>query len=158
MKLTLEKIREYVDSRTYDRGMKYYLDNMLHSTVQMGQLLKGRCRGSMPYSYYVQVALDSSCAEKIAIKSSKCSCPVHYQCKHIAALLIAWHKKPDEFRQQQELVNYFSKQKKAWLIDVLLEFGEKDSEVLERLFKIKDGKARRTRKGREVGSKCSTEM
>lgn len=64
-----------------------------------------------------------------------------------SGLLIAWNNKPDSFRNQQELIAYLTKQKKDWLVELLLEFAEKDSEILERIFKIKDGKARRTRKG-----------
>lgn len=144
------KIKSYLGDRSHSLGMDYYNRNMVHSTVKMGALLKGRCMGSEPYSYYVEVLFDVKQLSKITIDKAKCSCPVRYYCKHIAALLIAWNNKPDSFRNQQELIAYLTKQKKDWLVELLLEFAEKDSEVLERIFKIKDGRARRTRKGREI--------
>lgn len=146
----LSTIENYVGKRSYDLGKNYYQDDMVHSTVQMGALLKGRCQGSQGYSYYVEVLFDIK-QSPATINSEKCSCPVSRHCKHIAALLIAYYTAPHTFREQKELISYFSKQKKDWLIELLLEFAEKDDNLLERLFKIKDGKARRrARKGQEI--------
>lgn len=146
----LSTIENYVDQRSYHLGKEYYNDNMIHSTVQMGALIKGKSRGSQGYSYYVQVLFDIT-QSPATIDSAKCSCPVSHYCKHIAALLFAYHVEPHIFREQTELISYFSKQKKDWIIELLLEFAEKDDKLLERLFKIKDGKARRRpRKGKEI--------
>ncbi len=137
----LSTIEEYVDRQSYGRGKDYYNRNMIHSTVQMGALLKGRCKGSQGYSYYVQVLFDVKQSPAI-INSANCSCPVSHYCKHIVALLLAYHNESRNFREQTELISYLSKQKKDWLIELLLEFAEKDDKLLERLFKIKDGRAR----------------
>ncbi|MCF7799986.1 SWIM zinc finger family protein [Candidatus Babeliales bacterium] len=82
----------------------------------------------------------------ILIEDTLCSCPVKYRCKHTAALLIAYHHNPNDTRDQQELIQYFSKQTKNNLIETLLSLGERDLKIFEHLFKIKDGKVRKKRK------------
>ncbi|KKR95752.1 MAG: hypothetical protein UU47_C0026G0009 [candidate division TM6 bacterium GW2011_GWE2_41_16] len=148
----LKKIEKEFGMITYERGEAYYQQNMVHSIVQMGQLYKARCKGSQPYSYFVELLIEQDAKGHKNISELKCSCPVGNDCKHVVALVLTIYHDSHEIRHQKDLMSYFSRQTKDFLIELLMELAEKDDKILERFFKIKDGKARRRRRGRETES------
>jgi uncharacterized Zn finger protein len=96
-KLTKQDIRDHVDERSYERGEDYAADGAIFDTRRQGNVLKGRCQGSEDEPYCVEVTLDGD-----GIVASDCSCPVGDACKHVAALLLCWLKKPRDFRVMPE--------------------------------------------------------
>jgi len=71
------------------RGMDYFSKGMVSKVEshQDGQLITATVRGSGRKSYYSQIRLDVANNQVIDIHGS-CSCPVHFNCKHVAAALL----------------------------------------------------------------------
>lgn len=149
LNLSIENIRTIFGPAVYERGMEYYTQNMIHSAVLMESGLKARCHGSMGYSYFLDVTCEPSPNGTTTIKSVKCSCPQRGYCKHIAALLLTWHHKPDIFKKQDDLATFLGKQTKEDLVALIFKLCEKDAKLLEQLFKLSEKKVVKRRGARK---------
>ncbi|KKP29528.1 MAG: Zinc finger domain-containing protein [candidate division TM6 bacterium GW2011_GWF2_30_66] len=141
-KVSLDDIKKLAGPVIFDRGNNYYLDDHIHSTFKMGSFIKAGCVGSEGYSYFVEVFFGISEHNKAIITETRCSCPYWATCKHVVAVLLTWHHKPSSFRNIEELAQYLSGQKKDWLISFIMELGQKDLSIVERLYEKMDGIAR----------------
>jgi uncharacterized Zn finger protein len=115
-KITEADIRQWVDEQSFGRGLRYFRDAHIHSTRIAGTMLKGRCDGSQDEPYQVQVTLGPA-----GIAAGYCSCPVGYagQCKHAAALLLAWIEDPNTFMVVEDLATSLDRRSKADLIALI---------------------------------------
>ncbi len=80
---------EQLDPRYLARGVDYFQHNMVTelSIRPNGKTITGKVRGSGHYNYKVNIKLSKN-ARGLSI-DGECSCPVTYDCKHVAALLLA---------------------------------------------------------------------
>jgi len=62
-----------------------------------GTSIEGRVQGSAPMAYRANIALLPAADGSVAIRGS-CTCPVGYNCKHVAALLIESMARPGSTR------------------------------------------------------------
>lgn len=87
-------IERLVGRRNVRRGWEYYDDGALVETFRQESLLKATCIGSSRDPYFVQARFTDNNEME-----SRCSCPVGQSgnCKHVAALLIAWMERPQAF-------------------------------------------------------------
>src|SRR5262249_54849151 len=115
-------------------------DGAIFDTRQQGNVLKGRCQGSEDEPYCVEVTLDSD-----GIVASDCSCPVGIACKHVAALLLCWLKKPRDFRIVEDLDVSLERRSKAELIVLIKRMLEQRPD-LEPLVEVPVRQARNTGK------------
>jgi uncharacterized Zn finger protein len=101
--LTEQAVRKYVGERSYDLGGEYLSDGAVNRRKLEGATITADVRGTANKPYRVRVHL--ACGKghgKIA--SADCSCPVGSgACKHVAAVLLAWCKKPDSFATDEPL-------------------------------------------------------
>lgn len=87
-------IRARVGARNFDKAIAYHAWGAVHRGRIEGSSLFARCEGSGHEVWRVRVALDSA-----GVRGAHCSCPVGEDgtCKHVAATLLAWAHRPEEF-------------------------------------------------------------
>jgi uncharacterized Zn finger protein len=108
-----EAIRARVGERSFARGAEYFRTGAIFDARQQGATLKARCRGSQGGPYRVEAELDET-----GIGSADCSCPVGGggSCKHVAALLLTWLERPEQFVEREALDSALDRRSKAELI------------------------------------------
>ncbi len=106
------EIRAQVGARNLTEGRRY-AERRLTRTQRKGDTLLADCQGSRPVPYHVEVTLAAD-----GIEDAECSCPVGGggQCKHVAAVLLAWREAPEEFVEARDLDALLEKRSKAELI------------------------------------------
>jgi len=88
-------IKSYIPDPYFARGKSYYRNGHISETVRRGNVIEGDCEGSEYDPYRVEVTLGSR-----GIEGNECSCPMGGDCKHVVALLLAWHHEPEAFEDQ----------------------------------------------------------
>lgn len=85
---TLDDVVDLASDVTIARAQEYVLQQRVVSLEKHGGLLLGRVRGSGKNIYHQEIALiDIDGSVKL---NGECSCPVGYNCKHVAAVLIRY--------------------------------------------------------------------
>lgn len=89
-KITEAKIRRWVGSTYAQRGRTYFRNGHVVTIRWRGNVLTGKVQGSEyePYTVSVKFGRGNNDLE------GDCSCPVGYDCKHVAALLYAFLDAP----------------------------------------------------------------
>lgn len=125
-KLTEKAIRQRFDDRSLERGRKYFHNGAIFETRRQGSMLKALCEGSMPQPYRVRVSFDEK-----GITDAECSCPVGDggYCKHVAALLLTWRERPDDFVEVEELDASLERRSKAELIALIKQMLARQPEL-----------------------------
>lgn len=114
---TVDNIRKYFPDVYFERGMDYYQKGyVVELDYEMGQkntiLLHSEVAGSGKDNYRVKI--------KYQPKGSKaeidgvCSCPMRYNCKHVAATLIAFLSQ-DEVVHEKQHIPQLSEEVNSWL-------------------------------------------
>lgn len=118
-KFTEATIRDRIDNRSFERGQQYFRENAIYNTRKQGLTLKGESEGSSGGPYNLQVTFDTK-----TITNADCSCPVGAggRCKHVAALLLTWLAKPNEFLEIEELDTTLNRMTKEELIALVKTF------------------------------------
>jgi len=111
-----DDIPKRVGERSFERGRRYFQGGAIRNARRQGPTLKAYCEGSRPEPYRVQVTFGSK-----GIEEADCSCPVGAggHCKHVAALLLTWLHRPEEFREVEELDKALERRSKAELIALI---------------------------------------
>lgn len=127
-----DDIRQWVSSKSYERGFRYYKNNVVTDPKRQGMMIKAYCHGSMPQPYCVCVHFDAD-----GIAEADCSCPVGSggHCKHVAALLLTYLNDPDEFREIKEVDDVLEHRSKEDLICLIKEMLDRRPE-LENLLEV----------------------
>lgn len=86
-------IRRFAGEKNYADGKKNFRNDLLHNLHKQGMMLKGDYSGP-----------DGRLAMKVTFDirgptSATCTCGNRGQCKHIAALLVAWQQQPWAFTE-----------------------------------------------------------
>jgi hypothetical protein len=94
------QIEGRVGRRGLRRGWDYFQSGAIFNARRQGSTLKAFCTGSSVSAYRVQVTFDHH-----NVIEADCSCPVGRggYCKHVAALLVCWRERPQEFTNVEEL-------------------------------------------------------
>lgn len=88
MNFDIQQLRKYFAPHIFERGVAIHHQNRVNhfSISEDASLIEAQVMGSQRVPYQVQIR---TAAEKNKnISYAKCSCPMSYQCKHIAATLI----------------------------------------------------------------------
>lgn len=109
-------IRERVGETSFARGVEYFRSGAIFNPRRQSATLKAQCAGSSAPFYRVQATLDDG-----AIVDANCSCPVGSGgfCKHIAALLLTWNDRPQEFVEVEAFGTALERRSKAELITLI---------------------------------------
>ncbi|MDB5300750.1 MAG: hypothetical protein JWO87_2413 [Phycisphaerales bacterium] len=113
--LTEKQILHLVGERSVRLGREYVADGSLFETRVQGRSIRARCHGNSGGPYRVLASFNESGI------SSDCSCPVGDggQCKHVAALLIAWMREPGQFAAVEEIDQALKNRSKEELVAIL---------------------------------------
>lgn len=111
-----KSICRLVGERSFARGERYFRHGHVHAARRNGNLLKARCYGSDDNDYRLEVQLKGA-----KVVGGWCSCPVGAEglCKHVAAVLLTWRDRPDEFREAPDIESLLADCSKLELIDVI---------------------------------------
>src|SRR5690349_10075537 len=107
------EILDRVGERSFERGYAYFRRGSIFDTQRQGAVLKARCHGSQGGPYRLEATLGAE-----GILGAHCSCPVGSggYCKHIAALLLTWLDRPEQFTETEALDAALERRSKAELI------------------------------------------
>ncbi len=91
--LTDDAIRRLFSASTLEAGRIYELRGRVQNLEMSndGSRIVAETMGTAPRPYVQRITIDRSGAHGLKI-SGTCSCPVGYNCKHVAAVLIAVHR------------------------------------------------------------------
>ena len=106
-------IRNRVGERSFERGMQYLRTGAIFEARRQGQTLKARCEGNRAIPYRVEASLGDD-----GRVTASCTCPVGHegQCKHVAALLLTWQARPEEFVEIEDVGESLARRSKAELM------------------------------------------
>ena len=109
-------VSNWVGLRNLQLGRSYFGNGAVFDLRRQGGSLKAYCQGSMTRPYRLYIVFDAG-----GIEEAHCSCPVGTggHCKHIGALLLAWSKQPDAFREVAELDAALEERTKEELIALI---------------------------------------
>lgn len=113
--LTEKQVKELIDDPYFSRGQSYFRNGNVSDMVVRDDVLQGSCSGSHDEIYQVRVTF-----AKDKITNMTCSCPMGGHCKHLAALLLTWVYRSDEFIVRQPLAKVLKDCSPAELI-ILIE-------------------------------------
>src|SRR5262245_8008287 len=99
-KLTEAAIRKRTGDRSFGLGRSYFERGAIFDARRAGVTLKARCSGSRGEAYRVHATFNAK-----GVAAAECSCPVGDGgfCKHVAALLLTWIERPEEFSEAEEI-------------------------------------------------------
>jgi uncharacterized Zn finger protein len=112
--LTLDHLRAWLGEATLRRG-EPYVEDRIFDTRRTGRTLKARCQGSTSQPYRVEATVGA----RGGVASDDCTCPVGHQCKHVAALLLAWLEDPGGFVEVEDLEASLARRDKVELIALI---------------------------------------
>ncbi len=112
------EIRRWVGETAYRRGAAYMREGRVKHPRQHGRVLEALCQGSAVLPYQVWVRL----GEAGDILRARCTCPAGSEghCKHVAAVLLLWHTRPEAFAPAPPLAAMLSQWEKDDLIRLIL--------------------------------------
>ncbi len=125
-KLTEQDVREWSTPDYFKRGVGYYNQNHIYNPRRAGQTLKGRCQGSMPEPYRIEIILGPS-----GIIQGNCSCPIGGggYCKHAVALLLTWVYEPETFTEVAALEDVLRNRSQDDLVALILRMLDRAPEL-----------------------------
>jgi uncharacterized Zn finger protein len=126
-KLSEQEIREFIGEQSFQRGQRYFSNGAIFDARRQGMTLKARCEGSRSEAYRVEVTFDTTHVIEVS-----CSCPIGGHCKHVAALLLTWQARPEEFLEEEDVDTILKESDKAELIALIKQMlrREPDLELL----------------------------
>lgn len=109
-------IEAQVGPRNMARGHGYVAQDALFAGRRAGQTLSAACHGSRAEPYRVEVVFGEGGVER-----ADCTCPVGAsgQCKHVAALLLAYRDDPQAFVEMEDADESLARRSKEELIALI---------------------------------------
>ncbi|HMK45051.1 MAG TPA: SWIM zinc finger family protein [Methanocella sp.] len=124
-KLTEPGITKLFQPRIFERGRAYFEEGRVLRPVVYKNSIMAECRGTMPGNY--QISIDISDNRFIA----SCTCPyVFGYCKHIAAVLYAWIKRPSSFKDLGNSERLLLNLPKEEIVEIIMDMTRYDPDVI----------------------------
>lgn len=122
------EIEKRVGSRGLRRGWEYFQKGALRQLRRQGKMLRGFCRGTGFKPYRVQVLFNDT-----GVAEADCTCPIGQggYCKHVAAVLVAWREKPQDFLEIEELDTILARCTRRELTELIKKLLEVHPEIEE---------------------------
>ncbi len=87
-------IKRIVGSQFFERGLRYYeRGKVLSVDLKKNFTIRGEVMGNQSKPYVANISVNFRKDRSLVSVSGICSCPVGFNCKHVAAILIAANKK-----------------------------------------------------------------
>ncbi len=119
-----QTIRTLVGEQSFQRGQQYFRNDAIFDTRRQGMTLKARCEGSRPEAYRVEVTFNDT-----GVANAFCSCPIGGYCKHVAALLLTWLDRPEEFIEQPDVDTILERYDKPELIALVKRMLQREPDL-----------------------------
>lgn len=87
-----DNISILADSKTYSKGLSYYLQNKVSVDNFDNQIVQARVKGSNNDSYHVVMKFNKN----NIVQSFSCTCPCNFFCKHCVATLLELQNRVDK--------------------------------------------------------------
>lgn len=118
-------IEKLFEPRIFERGIQYYEQGRVTRPVVYRNSIMAECRGTQPENYGIHIDVDDN--RVIA----SCTCPyASGNCKHIAAVLYAWLKKPSMFTDLGQAEQLLTRQDKSALVEIVIDMVRYDPSVI----------------------------
>lgn len=118
-------VEKLFDPKIFERGVRYYEQGRILRPLVYRKSLMAECQGTLPENYYIRVDVND---DNIV---ASCTCPYAFgYCKHIAAVLYAWLKKPAMFKDLGESEELLKRQDKNALVEMVIDMIRYDPDVV----------------------------
>jgi hypothetical protein len=123
--LKVEDISPLFEDKIFERGVRYFEQGRIRRPFVYRDSLMAECQGTLPEDYHIRVDM----REGNLVAS--CTCPYAFgYCKHIAAVLIAWVKKPSAFKDLGRAEGLLRRMDKGSLVEMVLDMVKYDPDVV----------------------------
>lgn len=123
--LTEQEVEKLFDKKIFERGIQYYEQGRVLRPLIYRSSIMAECRGSLPEDYYIRVDV-----RKGDIVAS-CTCPYAFgYCKHIAAVMYAWVKRPSMFKDLGKSEDMLKRMDKKALVETIIDMIKYDPDVV----------------------------
>lgn len=113
---------------TLTRGLAYFNEGRIVNPIVWNQTIQAEVVGSGLSNYTASIEIKNNQL------TPYCNCPSEeYLCKHTIALLYAWIKTPDSFKEMTKIESALEKMKKEELIRLLTTMIKKDPSIISSL-------------------------
>jgi hypothetical protein len=118
-------VEKLFDPKIFERGIRYYEQGRILRPLVYKKSLMAECQGTLPENYYIRIDVKD---DNIV---ASCTCPYAFgYCKHIAAVLYAWLKKPSVFKDLGESEELLKRQDKGALVEMVIDMIRYDPDVV----------------------------
>ena len=123
--LTEEDVSSLFEEKIIDRGLKYFEQGRVQRPFVYRDSIMAECQGTLPEDYHIRV--DFRDGNLVA----SCTCPYAFgYCKHIAAVLIAWLKRPSIFKDLGQSEDLLRRMDKGPLVEIVMDMIKYDPDVV----------------------------
>ncbi len=124
-KLTEPEVARLFDPRIYERGKEYFNEGRVQRPIVYHDSLMADVPGTMPEDYHVSIDI----RDRNYVAS--CTCPYAFgYCKHIAAVMYAWVKRPSMFRDLGKSEDMLKRLGKEEIVEIVIDMIRYDPDVL----------------------------
>lgn len=118
-------VAKLFDPRIYQRGKEYFEEGRLNRPIVHRGSIMADVKGTMPEEYHISIDLRDG--NFIA----SCTCPYAFgYCKHIAAVLYAWVRRPGIFKDLGRSEDMLRKLGKEEVVEIVMDMIRYDPDVL----------------------------
>lgn len=118
-------VRLLFEEKVFERGIKYFEQGRIVRPFVYRDSIMAECHGTLPENYYIRVDLRGG--NFVA----SCTCPYAFgYCKHIAAVMYAWLKKPGIFKDLGQSEDLLKKMDKGSLVETVIDMIKYDPDVV----------------------------
>lgn len=120
-----EDVRRLFEEKVFERGIKYFEQGRIVRPFVYRDSIMAECQGTLPEEYYIRVDLrDGNFV-------ASCTCPYAFgYCKHIAAVMYGWLKKPGMFKDLGKSEDLLKKMDKGSLVETVMDMIKYDPDVV----------------------------
>jgi hypothetical protein len=120
-----EDVRRLFEEKVFERGIKYFEQGRIVRPFVYRDSIMAECQGTLPEEYYIRVDLRGG--NFVA----SCTCPYAFgYCKHIAAVMYGWLKKPGMFKDLGKSEDLLKKMDKESLVETVMDMIKYDPDVV----------------------------
>jgi hypothetical protein len=125
MKLTEPDIARLFDPRIYERGKEYFAEGRVQRAIVYRNSLMADVKGTLPEEYHISVEFrDGNFV-------ASCTCPYAFgYCKHIAAILYAWVKRPGMFKDLGQSEDTLKRLGRDEIVEIVIDMIRYDPDVV----------------------------
>ncbi len=123
--LTEEEVSRLFEDKIMERGIKYFEQGRILRPFVYRDSIMAECQGTLPENYYIRIDLRGG--NMVA----SCTCPYAFgYCKHIAAVLYGWLRKPGMFKDLGHSEDLLKKMEKEPLVETIIDMIKYDPDVV----------------------------